>query len=492
MNNNGPIQELNPPGSQLSPASQESTQGNPSQRLLWALVGFVAALTLVVVLVLPYLMTERVIGKPSSSTQVEALKPKPLVVSVNRNDAELELQKFLRLRARPRLAGAELWAAADWQAAIDAATGGDDLYGNGRFKEALSSYKKASLKLQALLDNRPQYLADSLALGWELLEKNNSDEAISAFERVIAMHLKNEEINKEAAAGLARAKVRSEVLRLMRVGRQAEAENNLQQAAMAYTSVLELDADYPAARQASQQLTERIDRLEFQKAMSEALQNIDNGRFDAAGKALMRAAKIYPDHPAVSDTKSRLAMAGREYTLNRLRRQAAQADGREDWAAAIEFYRKALVIDSQAAFALGGLAYARQRAQLHSQFRHYLADPDRLYSEEPLVNARKLLAANKQIPDREAVLAKMATQLQEAVRLALIPVELVIQSDKQTEVAIYHVGRLGRFEEKIISLRPGNYTVTGNRPGFRDVRRVIKLRPGSSMTPLLIRCEEPV
>jgi hypothetical protein len=109
-----------------------------------------------------------------------------------------------------------------------------------------------------------------------------------------------------------------------------------------------------------------------------------------------------------------------------------------------------------------------------------------------LVNARKLLAANKQIPDREPVLAGMTTRLQEAVRLALIPVELVIHSDMQTEVAIYHVGRLGRFEKKIISLRPGNYTVTGARAGFRDVRRVIKLRPGSSMPPLLIRCEEPV
>jgi hypothetical protein len=86
----------------------------------------------------------------------------------------------------------------------------------------------------------------------------------------------------------------------------------------------------------------------------------------------------------------------------------------------------------------------------------------------------------------------MVTQLQESVRLALIPVELIIHSDMQTEVAIYHVGRLGHFEEKIISLRPGNYTVTGSRPGFRDVRRVIKLRPDSSMPPILIRCEEPV
>jgi len=488
LKNNVPAQELNPPGGRASPATQESTQRNGSQRLLWALIGFVVALTLVVVLVLPNLVAKRIIEESPSSSPANSLQPAPLAVSVSRHDAELALQDFLRLRGRPGLTGAELWATDDWQAALDTATAGDELYGNGRFNDALSSYKKASLQLQSLLDNRPQYLADSLGLGWSSLEKNNSDEAAAAFERVLAM----QPTNKDAAAGLARAKVRSDVLKLMTVGSQAEAENNLQQAAIAYASALKLDADYQNARQASQQLRGRIDKLEFQKAMSLALQHIDNGQFAAANNALMRAANIYPDHPAVSDTKSRLATAGREYTLKRLRRQAAQAADSEDWPAAAEFYRKALAIDPQAAFALSGLSYARQRTQLHSQFRHYLADPGRLYSEEPLVNARKLLAANNQIPDREPVLAAMTTQLQEAVRLALIPVELVIHSDMQTEVAIYHVGRLGRFEKKIISLRPGNYTVTGARAGFRDVRRVIKLRPDSSMPPLLIRCEEPV
>jgi len=485
-------QEFNPPSTRLPVTGIETEQRNGANRLLWALIGFVVALTLVVVLILPNLVAKRILDESPSSSPANSLQPAPLAVSVSRHDAELALQEFLRLRGRPGLTGAELWAVDDWQAAMETATAGDDLYGNGRFKDALSSHKKASLQLQSLLDNRPQYLADSLALGWESLEKNNSDEAVAAFERVLAMQLDNEETNEEATAGLARAKVRSDVLRLMIVGRQAEAENNLQQAANTYASALKLDADYLAARQASQQLAARIDKLEFQKAMSLALQNIDNGQFAAANNALMRADKIYPNHPAVSDTKSRLATAGREYTLNRLRRQAAQAADREDWAAATEYYRKALSIDPQTAFALSGLTFARQRVQLHSQLRHYLADPIRLYSEEPLVNARKLLAANKQIPDREPVLASMVTQLQEAARLALIPVELIIHSDMQTEVAIYHVGRLGRFEEKAITLRPGNYTVTGSRPGFRDVRRVIKLRPDSSMPPILIRCEEPV
>ena len=130
--------------------------------------------------------------------------------------------------------------------------------------------------------------------------------------------------------------------------------------------------------------------------------------------------------------------------------------------------------------------------KLHAQLDHYLADTTRLYSAEPLANARKLLAANRQIPDNEPALARKVAQLQEAVRLAVIPVELLIRSDNQTEVLIYHVGRLGRFAEKKITLRPGRYTVTGTRAGFRDVRKVVNLRPDSAMQSLLIRCEEPI
>ena len=489
-------QGLNPPGSRpdsdheprpLS-AKQQTTQGSSSNRLLWILIGFVVALTLVVVLVLPNLVAQRSNDETALPRPGSALQPAPLAVSVSRHDAELALQGFLRLRARPGLVNAEVWAAADWQVAIDAAADGDDLYGNGHFEEALASYKKASLKLQTLLDNRSQYLADSLAAAEKALAVSKTDEAVAAFERVLSMQPQHE----QAAAGLRRARVRNDILKLMVDAQQAQLEHDLLQAARAYDSVLNLDADYLPARNARQQVQQAIDKQEFQKVMSEVLKNLEMTRLQAARNALMKAAAIYPDHPSVMDARSRLADAGRGASLNSLRRQADSATNREDWNAAAEIYRKALAIDGQAAFASSGLAYSRQRARLHAEFRHYLSDPSRLYSNEPMANARRLLAANKQVPENEPMLTAMQIKLQDAVRLALIPVELTIYSDKNTEVAIYHVGRLGRFEQKTVSLRPGDYTVTGTRAGFRDVRRILKLRAGEHVPPLLIRCEEPV
>jgi hypothetical protein len=65
-------------------------------------------------------------------------------------------------------------------------------------------------------------------------------------------------------------------------------------------------------------------------------------------------------------------------------------------------------------------------------------------------------------------------------------------SDGLTDVVIYHVGRLGLFQEKQLVLRTGNYTATGSRNGFRDVRQTLKVRPGSGKMVFTLRCEEPI
>ena len=71
-----------------------------------------------------------------------------------------------------------------------------------------------------------------------------------------------------------------------------------------------------------------------------------------------------------------------------------------------------------------------------------------------------------------------------------MPVTLL--SDGQTEVIIYRVARLGRFQEQRLALRPGTYTATGSRVGYRDVRRVFKVRPDAPPPPLVIRCKEAI
>ncbi len=485
------VQKPSPPDLRPPDSKEQKTAANEKvsnlQRMVWALFGFVAALTLVVLVLLPSIVAERpadeatAVLKPDQPNQ-----PPALAVGVVRDDAEQALKDFLRLRAQPDLANAQVWAAEDWQLAVKTAVEGDGLYGRGRFTEALSAYKKASQQLQALLDDRPQQLSATLAGGWQSLRQNDVDAAISAFERVLAMQSDHE----AARVGLARANVRNEILQLMVAGSQAEMRNRLASAAETYKAVLRLDSAYIPAQAALKRINASLTEDAFQRAMSVSLQNLDRGKLSAAEKALQTAAKIHPDSAAVKDVQRQLAEAQRRFRLSGLRRQAEQKAASEDWSAAAELYRKALAIDARSVYARNGLAYAQRRIQLNTRFDHYLADTTRLSSDEPLANARKLLQANRQAPETEPRLAEKIARLQEAVRLAIVPVKLLIRSDGQTDIAIYHVGRLGRFQQKQLTLRPGRYTLVGSCTGYRDARKIITLRPESGTYTVSIRCEE--
>jgi hypothetical protein len=74
--------------------------------------------------------------------------------------------------------------------------------------------------------------------------------------------------------------------------------------------------------------------------------------------------------------------------------------------------------------------------------------------------------------------------------MASKPVAVVFESDNQTEVVVYKVGRLGTFERRELSLRPGTYTVVGSRDGYRDVRLRVRVAHRNPPQSVVVRCEE--
>ena len=286
--------------------------------------------------------------------------------------------------------------------------------------------------------------------------------------------------------------MRDEVLAAMRSGRDAEARGDLESARTAYRQALQLDGDYPAASAGLAQVDQQLTDTAFRAAMSAALSALDSGRLDEAESALRQAASLHQDDAAVQNAMQRLLQARQEARLATLRRQAAASARAEDWSTAVGLYRQALKVDAAAGFSRDGLVQAQQRLRLHQQFDHYLADAGRLYSPEPLANAEQLLSVAGEAPASEPRLAKKIAALRQEVARAQAPVDITLQSDGETEVLIYHVGRLGRFVDKQLELQPGTYTVVGSRPGYRDVRRVIRIEPGSGPKTVRIACEETI
>jgi lactam utilization protein B len=90
------------------------------------------------------------------------------------------------------------------------------------------------------------------------------------------------------------------------------------------------------------------------------------------------------------------------------------------------------------------------------------------------------------------VLKRQINTLTDWVARADVPVQVAIRSDNVTQVTIYRIGALGTFEQRSLELAPGNYTVVGTRPGYRDVRRELNVTPGAVLEPVVIRCEEKI
>jgi hypothetical protein len=78
------------------------------------------------------------------------------------------------------------------------------------------------------------------------------------------------------------------------------------------------------------------------------------------------------------------------------------------------------------------------------------------------------------------------------LKRAATPLGVHLISDSQTEVAIFKVARLGSFQSRELSLRPGVYVAVGSRPGYRDVRIEFRVAPEIEMKPIVVQCEEQI
>jgi hypothetical protein len=447
-------------------------------------------LGLLVVFVLPDLVQRRAASPENPPAAVNAPTPAiaPVVDAAARGEAEQALRDYLELRARLELENVGAWGEPEWGRNAALANDGDRHFARQRFRPAADAYTAAKLGLQALAEGKPQRYEAAIDAGTRALAESDSETAIARFKLALAIRPED----PAALAGLQRARQRPGVLAHMQQGEAAEGRGDLAAARDAFARAAAGDGDYEPAATALQRVSGQLVALGYQDAMTRALAALDSGRLAEAGRALQEAAALRPDDAALRDASRRLAALRQQSRLEGLRRKAQAREQAEDWQGAAGHYREALKVDSKAAFATDGLAHATQRARLHEQIDHYLDEPARLYSREPLANAGQLLEAAASAPGSEPQLAGKLERLQRLVTEARTPVPVSLRSDGKTDVVIYHVGRLGRFESHAIELRPGDYTLVGSRTGYRDVRRTLSVRPGRPGMQLVIRCEEPV
>ena len=394
------------------------------------------------------------------------------------------LSQLERLRYR----AIDRWGGQDYLDAVDVYEEGDRAYLDRNYQLAGEKYRDASRRLEPFFDRIDEVFRETLTAAKEAFDAADASEAVRLYDLAAAITPGN----REAEAGLLRARNLGAVLSLMDQGLRFEADLEFDAAKLAFEKALEIDALWQPAAEALDRVIAAIANLSFEQRMTEGFDALYAGDFDSARAAFNAAKRLDPDSREPSDGLMQVDLEVRLAEIRRLEEEAVAYDRAEEWETSVVVYQDILKIDPDLEFAKQGLANARSRAALHARLQGYIEQPDQLSDETNMQTATKLLLDITRVDPVGPRLEDQKTELSRLLKRAATPLTVRLVSDGATDVSVLKVGRFGAFAGQEISLRPGNYVAVGIRPGYRDVRVEFRVAPEIDMQPIVVRCEEQI
>lgn len=380
------------------------------------------------------------------------------------------------------------WEEVAYTRAAGELAAGDEAYMEREYVAAVAHYRALESLIVTLEQRAGEVLAQRLQEGATALRQGAADSASAAFD----LALKIEPGNTEALQGQKRASTLGEVMRLVSEAERLEKSEQANAALMRFREALALDAQAPRAADGVRRIETRLAGDAFAAAMARGYSTLAAGDYTAARNAFEAARRIRPAAPEIAPALRQIEQEQRTHEIAAKLEQAQQLETQEQWARALTQYRNILELDTTIAVAVEGIERVTPRAALNEQLELYLTQPERLFSQSVRASAKEMMERARTIQDPGPVLSKQLATLQQWLERADVPVAVALRSDNATRVTIYRVGELGTFAQRSLELLPGSYTVVGTRPGYRDVRREITVRPGDVLEPVVIQCEDRI
>lgn len=399
------------------------------------------------------------------------------------------LSQLLKRQEELEAKNVEAWGAEPYQAALKLAAEGDAAYRERDFRQAVALYGEALDDLVSLQARMEDLFEEAVAGGDAALAAGNSAAARRAFERALLM----KPSDAGALKGLARAKTLDQVLQLITAGNDLQLNGRLEPARQKYQEALAIDGQAEEARRQIAVVDRKILERDFNQLMSEGYVHLQNGELERARSAFGRALKL---KPGAGEAVSALDQAGNRMTNRQINDHLARAvdlEKQEQWAEAAAEYGKALALDAALAQAREGKRYADSRVVLDQRLEQIISAPDRLTNKAVYEETRQVYQQAVTIAEPGTRLDRQLSTVKNMLDLARQPVEVTLRSDNQTQVTLYQVGILGKFEETSLTLLPGEYVAVGTREGYRDVRVQFTIEADHPPTqPVLVSAVEKI
>jgi tetratricopeptide (TPR) repeat protein len=461
-------------------------QRSRNRRRGWTIAAVLVIAAVGVALLLPRLASQQTVNiatlnVPAGPTEADVAAEKHAAELADKHNELGKRVVELDLRA------AAQWGGADFAALRKSLDDIGGLLERRKYADAEAPMAALEKTLTDIEARVPAALAAQLSEGGRALTAGEFENARQAYETA----LKIESANQEASEGLAKVAAASGVLPTLVDAENAESAGDLPKAQTLFADVLKRNPGNTAATEGLARVKRSMAENEFNAEMGAGLAALNGGRLAEARTHLEAARRLRPDSSAVGAALQRVGDTGVGRSIADEEQRAASLAEQERWSEAQEIYDAALARDPSLQFAIAGRAKVAPRAELGKRLQALIDKPERLAEDNVRADAEQLLVRARAVP-QGPVIRSQVTRLELLLPTFNQPVMLALESDNATEVAIQRVGFLGAFERRQVELKPGKYTVTGKRSGFRDVRREVTVFPGQSEQVLVIRCLEPI
>lgn len=496
----------------LRPSVEQSKQGVNSKAIIWFAFSALLLCALIVFLFLPNYVAEKnnqdiseiqtQIDTPSPSELAESIKEKPETETIQealvtlsteelsalKQEAEELLLQLIEKQKLLEAKSIKKWADEEFKIALTLGASGDEHLRKQEYQLAIASYKDAVMVLQDLELKIAPTIAEHLEKGELALTQAEKDTAIIHFELVKSIEVDN----TQAINGLKRAETIEELYALLKQGGQFEAANHFDNAKNTYQKATELDPLSIEAKAALDRVTGRLAQNEFTRLMSQGNAALIKRQYGDARAAFTRAQKLLPSSSKPKQGIAAIEQAIRNEKLSALTVEAQHFEDNQDWDNAAKSYQHMLKLSPNSTTAQQGLERSQQREEILTQLGGHIENKMRLGSDKVANQAKRLLQEIAILNNPGSKIETGATTLKELIQLASQPISITLQSDNQTDIAIFRVGKFGKLEQRKVELKTGKYTIVGSRPGFRDVRKVLTVTADMPSKNIQIRCEEKI
>lgn len=405
-----------------------------------------------------------------------------------RKEAQDTLAILLDVQFELEEMSVEQWAGEAFEEARALAAQGDLQYRDRQFVEAKMSFEQALSGMEPIAESASLALQEKLELARQAIENGERDTAKAALDIAALI----DPANTMLTTLTHRVETLEQLLPLLSQAQELEESGDLAGAENSVQQATALDPEHLRARSELSRIATAHTLARFNQAMSEGYAALGEGQFSAARTSFRQAENLSPGSAEANGALQDLGATETTWRLSNLQNTGQKQEANEQWQQAVESFEKALAIDPNLLFAQQGIKRSRARAQLDKQFRAAIDKPQRLSDKTVAGATAKLLQHAATISPRGPVLENQLATLEVLLKQAGARIQLTLRSDGATEVTLRKVSRLGQFQQKTLTVRPGTYTAIGSRDGYRDIRRSFTIDHDSVAFEIEIICTEEI